>query len=293
MVDYKLVENYKDDKQLREKFNNFTEIIFSGLNFEKWYEFRYWTQNYIPYSLIKNDIIISNVSISKMDLLINGKLIRGIQFGTVGTLPEYRKQGLSKYLMEYILDKYERTTDLFFLYANETVLDFYPNFGFHRVMESIYKLDSTIPKPEYFARKLNINNNDDLNLIKKVLDNRLPITTIFGATNHSFITMWHLIYVFSEDIYYIEKENILFVQTFKQNQLHIWDIIFSKPFDFECLLPKIIPDKDLGSIYFYFPPDVINFNYDKVVEDKNSMFFVKGNFPLKGKQFKFPTTAQT
>jgi len=293
MKNLKLVENYREDKELRKKFNEFTEKIFSGLNFEKWYKSGYWTNNYIPHSLIKNNKIISNVSISKMNIFINEKICNGIQFGTVGTLPEYRKQGLSKYLMEYILDKYEQTTDLFFLYANETVLDFYPKFGFQRAMESIYKLESTIPKPEYFARKLNINNNDELNIIKKVLDNRLPITTIFGAKNHSFITMWHLIYMFSGDIYYLEDENIIFIQTIKQNQMHIWDIIFMEPLDLKVILPKVVPHGNIDSILYFFPPDELNFKYDEIVTDQDSKFFVKGNFPLKGKQFKFPTTAQT
>ena len=73
MVDIKLVENYRDDKQLRNMFNEFTEKIFSGLNFEKWYKSGYWTNRYIPHSLIKNNKIISNVSISQMDIIINDK----------------------------------------------------------------------------------------------------------------------------------------------------------------------------------------------------------------------------
>jgi len=293
MNDIKIVENYKDNNELRNAFNEFAGKIFSGLSLEKWYKSGYWTDKYIPYSLTKGNCIISNVSISKMNIVLDGKQVKGIQFGTVGTLPEYRKQGLSKYLMDHVLNKYENSTDLFFLFANDTVLEFYPKFGFQRVIESIYKLESAIPIPNFSVRKLNINNDTDFSLIKDLLEKRLILTSIFGATDYQFITIWHLIYVFYDNIYYLEDENIIFIQTIKQNQLHLWDIIFSKPFNFKGILPKIIQDGNIESIYFYFPPDQIKYKYDEVLEDKNSMFFMKENFPLKGNQFKFPTTAQT
>ena len=293
MIDFKLVENYRDDENLRNKFNRFTEIVFSGLNFERWYKSGYWTPNYIPHSLIRNNKIIANVSISKMEIILNRKRIRGIQFGTVGTIPEYRKKGLSKYLMEYVLNKYENYTDIFFLFANDTVLDFYPKFGLQRKMESIYILNSTIPKTEYSARKLNIKNKKDFALIKEMLDKRLLLTSIFAAMNYSFISMWHLIYGFSDDIYFLEDENIIFILNYKKNKLHIWDIICAKPFDLSPILPKVIPQENINSIVFYFPPDELGFKYDEIVPDQKTMLFVKGKFPLKGKPFKFPTTAQT
>jgi predicted N-acetyltransferase YhbS len=293
MNEYKIIENYRDDAVLRNNFNEFVSKIFAGLSFEKWYKSGCWTDKYIPYSLIKNNQIISNVSISKMNICIDGKPIRGIQIGTVGTLPEYRKQGLSKYLMEFVLDKFKDSTDLFFLFANETVLDFYPKFGFERINEVIYKLNSGISNPKFSARKLNINNKSDFVLIKELLNNRRMLTKIFGAKEFDFITFWHMIYVFSENIFYLEEEDIIVIYMVEQDQLHIWDIIFSKIFDISLILQKLIADNNIESIYFYFPPDQVKFNYDEIIEDKNSMLFVRGYFPLKGTQFKLPTTAQT
>ena len=222
-----------------------------------------------------------------------GKPIRGIQIGTVGTLPEYRNQGLSKYLMELVLNKYNNSTELVFLFANDTVLDFYPKFGFQRAMESIYILNSSIPNPQYSTRKLNLNSIVDLKIIEELLNKRQMLTSIFGATDFQFITMWHLIYGFPENIFYLEDEDIIIIYTINNNQMHIWDIIYSKKFDFSKVFPKFIAGNSVNSIYYYFPPDKVNFNYDEVIEDKKSIFFIKGNFPLKGKYFKFPITAQT
>ena len=71
------------------------------------------------------------------------------------------------------------------------------------------------------------------------------------------------------------------------------DIIFSKPLDISKLLPKIIPDEKISSVLFYFSPDVVKFNYDSLLPYEEGPLFVKGNFAVDRKHFKFPFTAQT
>ncbi|GIO00553.1 hypothetical protein J5TS2_12210 [Brevibacillus halotolerans] len=56
------------------------------------------------------------------------------------THPDYRNKGLSGKLMHYIIDKYEKECDFIYLFANETVLDFYPKFGFEKLQESSFYL---------------------------------------------------------------------------------------------------------------------------------------------------------
>lgn len=292
MKDYKIIKNYREDLSLRTKFYQFVDQVFPGFNFKSWYECGYWTDKYIPHSIAINGKIVSNVSISEMEICLEGKSFQGIQFGTVGTIPEFRGKGLSKYLMEYVLEKYEKTSDFFFLYANETVLEFYPKFDFERFNESIFVLESEIPDSEYEARKLDIKDKNDFNLIAKLLEKRKPLTNIFGAMDYQFITMWHILNVFSENIFYLE-EDILFIVTKEKGQLNIWDIIFYEPFNINLLLTKIIPKDNSSVIIFHFPPDQLKFSFDNIKVDENSMFFVKGNFPLQTKHFKFPTTAQT
>lgn len=44
------------------------------------------------------------------------------------THPDYRGQGLAKKLLEHVIAKYEDQYDFLYLFANDTVLDFYPKF---------------------------------------------------------------------------------------------------------------------------------------------------------------------
>ena len=288
-----ITEDYRDNNNLREKFYRFTQALFPGVNFFDWYNQGYWSDKYVPVSVILDDKVVSNVSISKMKICIDGDYLDGIQIGTVGTLPEYRNRGLSRFLMDYVLNKYNNLCDIYFLFANETVLDFYSKFGFNRYHEVIFKSSSEIPISKYCARKLNILNNSDLSIIKKCIKGRRVLTRLFGAAEYDFITHWHLLNVFLDNLYYLEDEGVIFICNEKNDQLYIWDVIYTKPFNLSRAVSRIIRNKEVRSVLYYFPPDQLSYIYDEVIPDKESYLFVKGEFKIKNKKFKFPITAQT
>ena len=288
-----IYEDYRNNAVLRDKFYRFTETVFPGVNFFDWYQQGYWSDQYIPVSIIEDNKIISNVSVARMKILINGEYLSGIQIGAVGTLPEYRNRGLSKSLMDYVLKKYDDLCDIFFLFANDTVLDFYPKFGFNRYHEVIFKAFSENPLSKYSARKLKLLNDSDLSIIKKMISERQILTTRFGAAGYDFITHWHLLNVFYDNLYFLEDEEIIFICDEENNQLHIWDVIYTRPINLSSVIPMIIRNKRLESVLYYFPPDQLSFEYDEVIPDINSYLFVKGKFYLKNGNIKFPMTAQT
>ncbi len=290
---YDVIENYRDDKKYRNQLFDLIDVVFPKYDFRKWYETGYWFNEYVPFSIEQNGKIVSNVSISKMKVYLNGNLINAIQFGTVATHPDYRKRNLSRYLMEYVIDKYEDSTDLMFLFANDSVTEFYPKFGFERKHESVFKLTDNLPKPTYGARKLRIDNSNDNALITNFIENRCITTKLFGAVDFGFITMWHLLNIFPHDIYYLEDDNAIFVITEENNELHIWDYIAPFVNDFNALLPKIIENENLKAVHFYFSPDALAYPFDETYKTDDSPFFVRGEFLEDGIKFKFPATAQT
>ena len=293
MSQLNIFQDYKDNIDLRGKFYTFTNTVFPGANFSDWYNLGYWSDKYTPVSILEDNKIVSNVSISRMKIVIDGVFLNGIQIGTVGTLPEYRNRGLSKSLMDYVLKKYDQSCEIFFLFANDTVLDFYPKFGFNRFHEVIFKSSSEISISKYCARKLKLSNDSDLSIIKRMISARRPLTKRFGASEYDYITHWHLLNVFSDHLYFLEDDEIIFICDEINEDLHIWDVIYAKLFNISKAVPKIIRNEKLKSVYYYFPPDQLSFKYDEVIPDKNSYLFVKGNFNLKDRNFKFPITAQT
>jgi hypothetical protein len=179
------------------------------------------------------------------------------------------------------------------LYSSEEALKFYPKFGFDRYDEVLFLQTRNIPKARFSARKLDIKSESDFDLIKKSLTKRSIITRLFGASGYDFITMWHIINLYPDNVFYLEEEDIIIVAAQRNSELHIIDIIYNRPFNMPDVISKIIISDDLETIYYYFSPDQLNIKYDQIIVDTDSPLFVKGDFPIGGRQFKFPATAQT
>ena len=288
----KIIEIGNGDRHLVPFFLEFTKTIFSWANFSDWHLHGYWPAEYIPHSIIRNGKIASNVSVTKMDLILNGKRGKGIQIGTVGTIPEERNKGLSRILMDHVIKKYENEADIFFLFANDTVLKFYPKFGFSRKFETLYISEKSVVPAKGKLKKLNWKNPGDLEIIEKTLKNRSPLTSIFGAENYHPISLWHVINEYPDDLYFCEELDIILIFYVKDEQIQLIDLAYTNKPDLEKLVSYIYNTSAAESICFHFPPDITDFDYDREVVGENTMLFVKGEFePQEG--FKFPVTSQT
>ena len=291
-MNHEIVEINVADRELVYEYLNFIFQIFPGAKFLEWWERGFWGDQYKPFSILQSNKIISNVSASLMDVIISGEKYKAVQIGAVGTIPAYRNQGLSRILMDHVLKKYESEVDLFFLFANEHVLGFYPKFGFKPIPEKIFLFESDIPKGEFSSRKLNLSNFDDYNLLQVLIKERQHITEVFGAENHSAITMWHIFNSYKNSLYYLSGEDSVIIKKEKKNEMHIRDIIYRKPFDVLPALSKIIESETISRIYYYFPPDKLSYPYDIAVDYKSHLF-IKSKIELSSDLIKFPETAKT
>ncbi|MGE6666933.1 GNAT family N-acetyltransferase [Paenibacillus xylanexedens] len=206
------MKNYKNNEVLRKSFFELAVNTFE-INFEDWYRQGYWGERYIPYSYVDGDQVIANVSVNILELIIHGEKKKAIQIGTVMTHPDYRGKGLSTRLMNKVLEEYENKYDYMYLFANESVLDFYPKFGFKPVEEHLFSMNYTAKKSPEPAniRKLNVTNAEDLRLIQKLASERLPVSRHFATQHAQGILMFYCLNVFSDDIYYLENENIIVI----------------------------------------------------------------------------------
>ena len=123
-MDYTLVKQVRDNAPLRESFFALARRVF-GLSFEEWHRAGWWTDRYVPYTMVYRDgSAAANVSVNRIDTVWRGEALRLVQLGTVMTAPEHRGKGLARSLMEAVLDDWGRTCDGVYLYANGTVLEF-------------------------------------------------------------------------------------------------------------------------------------------------------------------------
>ena len=88
--------------------------------------------------------VVSNVSVNACNMNYKGKEVKLIQLGTVMTDTDHRGKGYARMLMEEVMKDYEGKVDGMYLFANDSVLEFYPRFGFMEGKEYQSSKDITI-----------------------------------------------------------------------------------------------------------------------------------------------------
>ncbi|WP_367898048.1 GNAT family N-acetyltransferase [Leptospira sp. WS58.C1] len=289
------VSSYRDRSDLREKYFEFTPQALYGADFRPWFEKGGWSEKYHPNSLIDPEgKILSNVSVMEMDVLLLGDRRSAIQLGAVGTLPDYRKQGLSAKLIRTVLEKYSNS--LVFLFANDSVTDFYPKFGFRKVEEIWFRAaypESILGKgKKKHYRILNPNFAQDVEILKRISSFSLPTTEIFGAMGYGSILLFYFLAGESFQFLYDDSENSILVIGREDKTLWIYDVLCDRRPDLEKLLASLgIPEA--AEIRFGFSPEKFDIRCEKFEAPFESPLFVKGEFPVPEKCFKFPILAQT
>lgn len=279
--------NYKDDAKLRNNFNILTEKTY-GFNFEQWYEEGYWGDKYIPYSLLDGDKVVSNVSVSIIDFLILGEQKRYIQIGTVMTDEDYRGQGLSRALMELVLKEWEDKCDLIYLFANDSVLDFYPKFGFEVCNEYQYSINKTKEDKTEKIRKMIIENDSDREIIYNMACNTIPLSKVSMKNNTSLI-MFYCTYFMKDNIYYLEDYDTVIICEFNEDILYLQEVLSRKEVKLDNIINAIMNEKTKKVVLGFTPKDISSYEKTLVDEEDTTLFIKIGkDNPFKTGDLMFP-----
>ena len=287
MTTYQFIRDYKNNNKYRMSFNNLAKKTF-GIDFEAWYQQGFWDDNYICYSFIKDDEIVSNVSLSTMELIIDGKIQKAIQIGTVMTDPDYRRQGLAYQLINKIIEDYVEIYEMFFLAADDEAVPLYNKCGFKSSIENQYIIDLTgyrlLDKP---IEPVDISPNSLLEIKKQ----SKPLSDILSAKGAESILMFYYTHGFRNHIYQ-PHDDVYVIFEIKGDMLHLYDILSPRQINLQELIEEIVP-KEVGRVFCHFTPDQPIKNLESHI-DKNSSWMIrtKSNkeFP---KSARFPRIAQT
>jgi predicted N-acetyltransferase YhbS len=287
-----LLKDYKSNEKLRKSFNELATSVF-GINFEEWYQKGYWNNRYIPFSYVDGNKVVANVSVNVLDFVIDSERKKAIQIGTVMTHPDYRNRGLSRSLMNKVLEEYENNYDFMYLFANQNVLEFYPKFGFTSVKEYQFSMEYSPSQSDLAGiHKLDGNKMEDLQFIYKFASERIPVSQAFGTQNSQGLLMFYCIYVFPNTICYLEKEEAIVIFEQEGKQLNIFDIVSKREVKIDNILAKIT-NSHINKIVFHYTPDYKGLGIQSDIFNGDDVLFVKtkGNnqFPLK---IKHPLTSQ-
>ncbi len=285
-TNYGFVKDFKLDQQIRPSFNKLTEAVF-GFSLENWYKDGFWGEYYIPYSLLHHEKVVSNVSINKIEFDIEGERKLGIQIGTVMTDEKFRNRGLNKYLMERIIHEWKDRTDFVYLFANDSVLDFYPKFNFKIVDEYQHSKTVDTHSASSVWKKLNMKDPAEVAFFIGRIKDSIPIAKISMRNNVSMI-MFYCNWFKKNNIYYIQELDVIVIADFNNDTMYLDDIFSLSPINIDNIIHSI-SDQRIRSVILGFTPLHDEGFEKRLLKSTDTLFVLKDKFEFfTSKRWMFP-----
>lgn len=222
----------RDNPSLRKSFNELAQKTF-GLSFENWYQLGYWTDHYVPHALVTGGEVVANVSVTIIDSRLGGRPKRFIQLGTVMTDEHFRRRGLSAFLIRQILQEWETRCDGIYLYANDSVLDFYPRFGFSRTAET--ECSMAVPGGKAEAVQLDMINPADVDVLLTRYRAGNPFSALPMLRSEGLL-MFYCAQFLKENVY--RMGNAVVVAAFEGHSMLCYDVFAPAGTDLREILVK-------------------------------------------------------
>lgn len=282
---YTYVTDYKNNDELRKSFNELTEKTFC-FNFVEWYANGFWGGKYIPYSLAVCNKIIANVSVNLMDFDMDGIKKHYIQVGTVMTDRDYRGQGLSRLLMEKIIDEYKDKTDGIYLFGNDSVINFYPKFGFVESKE--YQYSKTICPANNDNRIQHVNMADKAHWSKLLYAVKYSmVNERLAMVNPELFAFWATGFL-KNNVYYLAEEDTYVIADVKEDSLFIYQTIANHKINLEKIISSFgcgIKKVTLG----FTPYEAKGYSAEELHEEDCTLFILGKDLEcIEKKKLMFP-----
>ena len=247
-----------------------------------------WGEDYRPYILFDGERAAANVSVNRMNFYLHGQERRYIQLGTIMTHPDYRGRGLSRWLMERVLREWGEICHALYLFANDSVLDFYPRFGFHKREE--IQFFRKIPPGSGRARRLNPDNPEDWQFVRQCSHRGNPFSALalkWGDTLLEFHCRWPEA-PYRERLYYLENQNAVAVADYQGGTLELLEVFGGEG----ELLPLVqrLATPETRTVVLGFAPDLAEeWNQEPLREEDTTLFVWTGGMdPFLGETLRFP-----
>lgn len=284
---YQYNSHYKENEELRESFNALTERVY-GFNFKAWYEAGYWQERYIPYSLVDGDKIVANVSVNIIEFMVLNEPKIYVQIGTVMTDQAYRGQGLSRFLMEKVIEEWEPKCDLMYLFANDSVLNFYPKFKFRAFQEYQYSTQHLQKNGAIQVKKLDMSDEANRDLLYEVANQTVPLSSVSMQKNASLI-MFYCISFMNNFVYYIEEYQSIVVFEVDEEIIYLYDVFSLQPIDLDLIVEAIVAKETKKVIFGFTPSDRTHYERSLLQQEDTTLFVRMGkDNPFETELLSFP-----
>lgn len=183
----------------------------------------------------------------------------------------YRNHGLSRWLIEKILDEWKEMCDAFYLYANDNVLNFYPKFGFVKQQE--YQASKMVTPMKAEIRKLDMNSRNDRKLLHDKYNLSNPFSDLKMVNNNGLI-MFYCSQFMKENVYYIHQYDLVVVTEYDADNLICYDVFGNTDVTLHEILSVMAKEDTKVSILGFTPKDKCAFTFREVNVENLTIFWL-------------------
>jgi len=188
------------------------------------------------------------------------------------TDPSYRNQGLSRYLMTRVIAEWKDKCDMTFLFANDSVLDFYPKFGFTAVSEYQYSKTIASDNEKIGAEKLDMSLEQSRELVIEKVNNSILMSKLAVLKNVS-LTMFYCTSFMRNNVYYLKEMDAVVIAEFQGNTLYLQDIFSPWKVDIDNII-KLLANKEVNKVVLGFTPNNTEGYEVKLLKEEDTTLFV-------------------
>jgi predicted N-acetyltransferase YhbS len=275
------------------RFFAFVASMFkAGRTFSDWGARGGWVDGYDVFAVVVGDRIVSTVGRQSMRYIINGEARNGYQIGAVATHPDYRNRGLARLLIERILGELSAPDQPVILFANRSVLDFYPRFGFRRLVQARFTGHIDVRPADIRVPELDLARPADRAWLADHCGKAIVLGQRFAARDYYPILLFHLTRQPCK-IFRLDSCGAVVLAEQDSGQLLIKDVFATRPFSLMDALPLVSTE----------PASIIEFGFDpgawwpgaqrQALDDNASPLFVRGAAAEVSEPVRFPDLAQT
>lgn len=172
---------------------------FGDIDFQRWAAAGGWGGGYSVMALLENDQIVSTVGVSRMQLVLRGgggkgsaEAMPGLQLGAVATRADRQGRGYAGALMQRVLASADTLRLPVLLFANSSVTDFYPRFGFHRLPSHRAWTMGAFEPSGAVATPLDPTREADRRLLSDICTRSIPHGGALSAAPEPSLPLWYL-----------------------------------------------------------------------------------------------------
>ncbi len=230
---------------------------------------------------------LSILNATEMDVVIAHQTYRTVQIGTVGTLPECRGRGLAALLLESVLEHYAPRTDFQLLFANESVVNFYPKFGFVPVQQTRFERIPSTDRPLDLSR-LDLACSADLGLLRSLIHDRESVSHVIDVSNCGWLTEFYCTMQLADCLWVDQCQSTILVARVDGQVLTLYDLITR---EISIAFFEALSWPGISRIRLGFTPDRFQGGFE--TQPHEEPMLVRGHFPFGIGPFTFPVLAQT